>query len=84
MHIRRLHTCSALLKERPTNLKGKSHSSQLWLTRQLKDPYIEKAKKENYRCRSAFKLLEINERFGIFLIFLKILYFIGISLFIIF
>ncbi|XP_033210518.1 rRNA methyltransferase 2, mitochondrial [Belonocnema kinseyi] len=65
MHIKRLHTCCTLLKERPTNLKGKKHSSQLWLTRQLKDPYVEKAKKENYRCRSAFKLLEINERHNI-------------------
>lgn len=33
--------------------------------RQLRDPYVEKAKQENYRCRSAFKLLEINERFKI-------------------
>lgn len=28
----------------PTNLKGKSKSSQEWLVRQLSDPYIEKAK----------------------------------------
>jgi 23S rRNA (uridine2552-2'-O)-methyltransferase len=34
--------------------------------RQLCDPYVEKAKQENYRCRSAFKLLEVNERFKIF------------------
>lgn len=33
--------------------------------RQMRDPYVEKAKQENYRCRSAFKLLEINERFKI-------------------
>jgi 23S rRNA U2552 (ribose-2'-O)-methylase RlmE/FtsJ len=32
------------------------------LVRQFKDPYVEKAKKENYRCRSSFKLLEINEK----------------------
>ncbi|XP_043282499.1 rRNA methyltransferase 2, mitochondrial [Venturia canescens] len=59
------HTCSILLRETPKNLKGKKPSSQHWLTRQLRDPYVEKAKQENYRCRSAFKLLEINERFGI-------------------
>lgn len=54
-----------LLREKPTNLKGKKPSSQQWLTRQLRDPYVEKAKQENYRCRSAFKLIEINERFGV-------------------
>ncbi|KAF3429500.1 hypothetical protein E2986_05396 [Frieseomelitta varia] len=60
-----LHTCAVLFREVPRNLKGKKHSSQLWLTRQLQDPYVEKAKRENYRCRSAYKLLEINERFKI-------------------
>ncbi|XP_011696320.1 PREDICTED: rRNA methyltransferase 2, mitochondrial [Wasmannia auropunctata] len=59
---RGVHTGRALLKEAPRNLKGKKHSSQLWLMRQMRDPYVEKAKQENYRCRSAFKLLEINER----------------------
>ncbi|XP_014472542.1 PREDICTED: rRNA methyltransferase 2, mitochondrial [Dinoponera quadriceps] len=63
---RSVHTSCALLKETPQNLKGKKHSSQQWLTRQLRDPYVEKAKQEKYRCRSAFKLLEIQERFKIF------------------
>lgn len=62
---RSVHTGCMLLKETPRNLKGKKHSSQLWLARQMRDPYVEKAKQENYRCRSAFKLLEINERFKI-------------------
>lgn len=60
-----VHTCCALLKETPRNLKNKKHSSQQWLTRQLRDPYVEKAKQEKYRCRSAFKLLEVQERFKI-------------------
>lgn len=63
--IRNLHTYSTLFREIPQNLKGKKHSSQLWLTRQIQDPYVELAKRENYRCRSAYKLLEINERFKI-------------------
>lgn len=63
--IRNLHTYSTLFRETPQNLKGKKHSSQLWLTRQIQDPYVELAKRENYRCRSAYKLLEINERFKI-------------------
>lgn len=50
-------------KVTPNNLKGKSVSSQHWLTRQLSDPYVEKAKLMNYRCRSAFKLVEIHERY---------------------
>ncbi|XP_066583103.1 rRNA methyltransferase 2, mitochondrial [Prorops nasuta] len=66
VQIRMVHTGHALWKERPKNLKNKKHSSQLWLTRQFRDPYVEKAKQENYRCRSAFKLLEIQERFNIF------------------
>ncbi|XP_068632113.1 rRNA methyltransferase 2, mitochondrial [Battus philenor] len=40
-------------------------SSQQWLTRQKADPYVEKAKIYNYRCRSAFKLLEMNEKTNI-------------------
>ncbi|KZC13820.1 PREDICTED: rRNA methyltransferase 2, mitochondrial [Dufourea novaeangliae] len=63
--IRKLHACATLFRQTPQNLKGKKHSSQLWLTRQIKDPYVEMAKQENYRCRSAFKLVEINERFKI-------------------
>ncbi|KAJ9586963.1 hypothetical protein L9F63_019454, partial [Diploptera punctata] len=63
--IRHLSTCSQFYKQVPNNLKGRSKSSQEWLTRQLKDPYVEKAKMLNYRCRSAFKLIEINERFSL-------------------
>lgn len=55
-------------KVTPENLKSKpkSASSQNWLSRQLSDPYVEKAKMMNLRCRSAFKLIEIDERFKIF------------------
>ncbi|OWF37519.1 rRNA methyltransferase 2, mitochondrial-like [Mizuhopecten yessoensis] len=44
------------------NLKGKSPGAKKWLTNQLKDPYVKRAKLENWRCRSAFKLLEIDEK----------------------
>ena len=43
--------------------KNLSHSSKLWLTRQLKDPLVNEAKKRNYRSRAVFKLIEINEKF---------------------
>lgn len=50
-------------KESHIKLKGKSKSSQEWLLRHLNDPYVEKAKICNYRCRSAFKLLEIDKKY---------------------
>ena len=53
-------------KMTPQNLKGKSKSSQMWLKRQLNDPYVEKAKMSNYRCRSAYKLLEIDDKHKLF------------------
>ncbi|XP_055609031.1 rRNA methyltransferase 2, mitochondrial-like [Uranotaenia lowii] len=66
MLTRRLHTFSqSFTKVIPSNLKGKKKSSQEWLTRQLNDPFVERAKMLNYRCRSAFKLLEIDQKYGI-------------------
>ncbi|XP_059047124.1 rRNA methyltransferase 2, mitochondrial [Achroia grisella] len=47
------------------NCLKKLKSSQQWLSRQKADPYVEKAKIYNYRCRSAFKLLEMNEKTNI-------------------
>lgn len=44
-----IQTTPNLGKVQPTNLKGRSSSSQKWLTRQLADPFVEKAKMENYR-----------------------------------
>lgn len=38
-------------------------SSTRWLQRQLNDPYVAAAKRDGYRSRAAFKLLELNERF---------------------
>ncbi|XP_064478037.1 rRNA methyltransferase 2, mitochondrial-like [Ornithodoros turicata] len=52
-------------KVQPKNLKGKSRTAQDWLTRQLNDPYVKKSRYDNYRARSAYKLLEINEKFKI-------------------
>ncbi|XP_005003784.1 rRNA methyltransferase 2, mitochondrial isoform X2 [Cavia porcellus] len=42
--------------------KGRTGTEHLWLMRHLKDPYVKAAKVECYRCRSAFKLLEINKK----------------------
>ncbi len=38
-------------------------SSNIWLDRQKRDPYVKRAVRETYRARSAFKLIEIDEKF---------------------
>ncbi|HKX91095.1 MAG TPA: RlmE family RNA methyltransferase [Sphingomicrobium sp.] len=45
--------------------KGRKVSSTRWLERQLNDPYVARARAENYRSRAAYKLLELDERFGL-------------------
>ena len=47
--------------------RGRKMSSTLWLQRQLNDPYVQRAKAEGYRGRAAFKILELDERFGFLL-----------------
>jgi 23S rRNA (uridine2552-2'-O)-methyltransferase len=51
------------LKNRVKTARKRSLSSTLWLERQLNDPYVERAKREGFRSRAAYKLLEINERY---------------------
>jgi 23S rRNA (uridine2552-2'-O)-methyltransferase len=43
--------------------KGRTAASRRWLSRQLNDPYVARAKREGLRSRAAFKLAEIDERF---------------------
>ena len=45
--------------------KKRSESSTRWLQRQLNDPYVKQAKAEGYRSRAAYKLIEMDEKFGI-------------------
>lgn len=47
-------------KIKKTGLKA---SSREWLTRQLNDPYVQAAKREGYRSRAAFKLMELDAKF---------------------
>jgi 23S rRNA (uridine2552-2'-O)-methyltransferase len=37
-------------------------SSKLWLERQLNDPYVAQARREGYRSRAAYKLIEIDDK----------------------
>jgi len=46
--------------------KDRSASSTLWLERQLNDPYVARAKREGFRARAAFKLIEIDEKYHLF------------------
>jgi 23S rRNA (uridine2552-2'-O)-methyltransferase len=51
------------LKQRVKTGRGRTASQKRWLERQLNDPYVARAKREGYRSRAAFKLIEIDERF---------------------
>lgn len=42
--------------------KRKSPSSKIWLERQLNDPYVARAKREGFRSRAAYKLIEIDDK----------------------
>ncbi len=50
------------LKARVKTARGRPLASTLWLERQLNDPYVAQAKREGYRSRAAYKLLEIDAR----------------------
>ena len=45
--------------------KAKGGSSNAWLKRHVSDPYVLKAGMDNYRARSAYKLLEINKSYSL-------------------
>lgn len=51
-------------KTRVKTARRRSASSTRWLERQLNDPYVKRAKAEGYRSRAAYKLIELDERFG--------------------
>ena len=51
-------------RTRVKTAKGRKVASTRWLERQLNDPYVKRAKAEGYRSRAAYKLMELDERFG--------------------
>ncbi|HEY6815017.1 MAG TPA: RlmE family RNA methyltransferase [Croceibacterium sp.] len=53
------------LGKRVKTARGRTASSVRWLERQLNDPYVKQAKAEGYRSRAAYKLIELDERFGL-------------------
>jgi len=44
---------------------ARSKSSKKWLTEHFDDPYVKKAQKLGLRSRSAFKLMEMDEKYGL-------------------
>lgn len=52
------------LTEKVKTARGRKLSSTLWLQRQLNDPYVARARAEGYRSRAAYKLIELQEKYG--------------------
>lgn len=53
------------LRVRVKTAKGRKISSTRWLERQLNDPYVAEARRQGLRSRAAFKLTEIDDRYGL-------------------
>lgn len=51
--------------KRVKTAKKRTESSTRWLQRQLNDPYVKQAKADGYRSRAAYKLIELDEKFGL-------------------
>lgn len=56
-------TSGRRLRVRVKTAKGRKISSTNWLARQLNDPYVSNARSKGYRSRSAFKLIELDDKF---------------------
>jgi 23S rRNA (uridine2552-2'-O)-methyltransferase len=54
------------LKTRVKTARKRSLASTLWLERQLNDPYVAKARREGFRSRAAYKLIEIDDKHKLF------------------
>ena len=58
-------TSNPMVRNTNTKLKtakGRKTSSSSWLQRQLNDPYVQASKRDGYRSRAAYKLLQMNEK----------------------
>ena len=51
--------------QRVKTARGRTAQSTRWLERQLNDPYVRLAKAEGFRSRAAYKLAELDEKFGL-------------------
>jgi 23S rRNA (uridine2552-2'-O)-methyltransferase len=51
------------LRVRVKTAKRRKTSSNRWLQRQLNDPYVAASKRDGYRSRAAYKLIEIDDKY---------------------
>lgn len=51
------------LRVRVKTARGRKMSSTLWLARQLNDPYVQRARREGWRGRAAFKIIELDDKY---------------------
>jgi 23S rRNA (uridine2552-2'-O)-methyltransferase len=69
IEAKRVIPAGGAARHTPERLKTKGSkltpSSKAWLERQLADPYVQRAKREGWRSRAAFKLIEIDEKTGL-------------------
>ncbi|MEM8630268.1 MAG: RlmE family RNA methyltransferase [Pseudomonadota bacterium] len=52
------------LRQKVRSARGRKLSSTRWLERQLNDPYVKRARDEGYRGRAAYKILELDDKYG--------------------
>src|SRR5690606_40112501 len=54
-------------RQMQTRVKNKKldESSRNWMKRHLNDPYVARARADGYRARAAYKLIELDDQFGI-------------------
>ncbi len=51
------------LKVKVKTARGRKLSSTRWLERQLNDPYVAAARRDGYRGRAAYKLIELDDKY---------------------
>jgi len=51
------------LRVKVKSAKGRKIGSTRWLERQLNDPYVQRAKREGYRGRAAFKIIDLDDKY---------------------
>jgi 23S rRNA (uridine2552-2'-O)-methyltransferase len=51
------------LRVKVKTARGRKLSSTLWLERQLNDPYVARARRDGYRGRAAYKILELDDKY---------------------
>ncbi|MEE9432697.1 MAG: RlmE family RNA methyltransferase [Sphingorhabdus sp.] len=52
------------VKQRVKTARRRTAQSARWLERHLNDPYVQRAQADGYRSRAAYKLIELDEKFG--------------------